>query len=312
MRLTTKRILSKQQMIPTVKGIHLEPTNICTLKCPGCARTRFIDQWPKHWKNHSLDRSVLMQFLDLDLDNVEKNMCGNYFDPIYHPDLAGMIQDLRARGAVISITTNGSHRKQSWWEELVNELSPADCVTFSIDGIPENFTQYRINGDWETIQSAVEICAAASCQTKWKYIPFSFNEHNIQQAKQLSQDLGIDQFQISNSDRFDEVTMHLKPAEDQIGTRWHNQQNWKQSQTINKLTPKCHNGHAHYVSADGHYTPCCYVGDHRFYYKTEFGKNKKQYAIKDTTLSKILEKSAVGGFYNNLIEQSACQYNCGE
>jgi MoaA/NifB/PqqE/SkfB family radical SAM enzyme len=299
-------------MIPQVKGIHLEPTNICTLKCPGCARTRFIDQWPKHWKNHSLDRSALMQFLDLDLENVQISMCGNYGDPIYHPDLAGMVRDLKARGAIISIVTNGSHRKRSWWQDLVNELSANDCVTFSIDGIPENFTQYRINGDWETVQGAIEICVTAPCQTKWKYIPFSFNEHNIEQARQLATDLGIDLFQIVNSDRFDEVTMHFKPTENQIGSRWHAQQTWKQSHTINKLIPKCHDGQAHYISADGHYMPCCYVGDHRFYYKTEFGKNKKHYAILDNTLSKILEKSTVSVFYDHLTEQSACQFNCGE
>jgi hypothetical protein len=239
-------------------------------------------------------------------------MCGNYGDPIYHPDLAGLVRDLKARGAVVSIVTNGSHRKRSWWQDLVNELSAADSVTFSIDGIPENFAQYRINGDWNTIQEAVETCAAASCQTKWKYIPFSFNEDTIEQARQLSVELGIDQFEIANSDRFDEITMHFKPVKAQVGTRWHNQQNWKQSQTINKLTPRCHDGQAHYISADGYYMPCCYVGDHRFYYKTEFGKNKKHYAILDNTLSKILEKSTVTGFYNHLTEQSVCQFNCGE
>ena len=299
-------------MIPQVKGIHLEPTNICTLKCPGCARTRFINQWPNHWKNHSLDRSELLRFLDIDIKGLKIIMCGNYGDPIYHPELAGMIRDLKSRGAVVSITTNGSHRKKSWWQDLVNEMSAEDCVIFSIDGTPENFTQYRINGDWETIQEAVETCVAAPCQTEWKYIPFSFNEDNIEQARQLSIDLGIDQFQIDNSDRFDEITMHLKPTNNHIGIRWHNQQNWKQSQTINKLNPKCHDGHSHYISADGYFMPCCYVGNQIFYYKTEFGKNRKQYAIKDNTLSTILEKSAVVGFYDNLVEQSACQFNCGE
>ena len=299
-------------MIPLVKGIHLEPTNICTLKCPGCARTRFINQWPTHWKNHSLDRSELLRFLDIDIKGVEIAMCGNYGDPIYHPDLSGMVQDLKSRGATISITTNGSHRKKGWWENLVKELSDDDCVTFSIDGIPENFTQYRINGDWDSIQEAIKTCAAATCRTKWKYIPFLFNEDNIQQAKTLSTDLGIDQFQVVNSDRFDEVTMHLKPINNPMGIRWHNQQAWKQSQTIDRLNPKCHSGDTHYISADGYYMPCCYIGDHRFYYKTEFGKNRKQYTIQDNTLSKILEKSTMAGFYDNLIGHSACQFNCGE
>ena len=299
-------------MIPVVQGIHLEPTNICTLKCPGCSRTRFIDQWPAHWKNHSIDTTVLLRFLDIELSGIRVELCGNYGDPIYHPDLAGLIRGLKDRGAVISIVTNGSHRKQNWWQELVQELTTDDCVTFSIDGIPENFAQYRINGDWPTIEHAIKVCVDAPCDTVWSLIPFSYNQSNIEQARQLSQDLGIDRFQINRSARFDEQTMHFKPSDELVGIEWHSQQNWKKTITANKIVPECDNGQTHFISADGHYMPCCYLGDHRFYYKNEFGKNRKQYQIKDTTLSEILNRSQMSGFYDSLADQPACQYNCGE
>jgi len=299
-------------MTPLVHGIHLEPTNLCTLKCSGCARTRFINQWPQHWHNHSVDVSDLMQFLDIDLRGLVVTMCGNYGDPIYHPDLLELIKAFKSQGAVLDIITNGSYRKQSWWQELTNKLSSDDSVTFSIDGIPENFTQYRVNGDWKTIHDAINVCVESSCKTIWKFIPFSYNENNIQQARQLSMDLGMDQFKVDFSDRFDEVTMHFKPNEDKIAARWNNQQNWKQSIATQQLVPECQNGKMHYVSADGYYMPCCYTGDHRFYYKNEFGKNKRQYAIKDNTLSEILKKSVVGEFYDKLTDHTVCQYNCGE
>ena len=299
-------------MFPQVKGIHLEPTNICTLKCPGCARTRFINQWPAHWKNHSLDTQSLLKFLDIELSDIRIDLCGNYGDPIYHPDLAGMIRSLKSRGATISIITNGSHRKRSWWQALVRELSSDDLITFSIDGIPENFTQYRINGDWTTTQDAIEVCVESPCSTAWSFIPFSYNENNIEQARQLSQDLGMDQFHINHSDRFDKQTMHFKPTISNPGTKWNNQQNWKQSQSTKKINPKCHRGGTHYISADGYYMPCCFIGDHRFYYKNEFGKNKKQYAISDTTLSEILNRATVAEFHRTVSEHSVCQYNCGE
>lgn len=299
-------------MFPQVKGISLEPTNICTLKCPGCARTRFINQWPAHWKNHSLDTQSLLKFLDIELSDIRIELCGNYGDPIYHPDLAGMVRDLKSRGATISIITNGSHRKRSWWQALVQELSSDDLITFSIDGIPENFTQYRINGDWPTTQDAIEVCVESPCSTAWSFIPFSYNEHSIEQAKQLSQDLGMDQFHINHSDRFDEQTMHFKPTKSNPGTKWDNQQNWKQSQPTKKINPKCHRGGTHYISADGYYMPCCFIGDHRFYYKNEFGKNKKQYAILDTTISEILNRATVAEFHRTVSDHSACQFNCGE
>jgi len=185
-------------------------------------------------------------------------------------------------------------------------------ITFSIDGIPENFTQYRINGDWTTIQDAIEVCVESPCSTAWSFIQFSYNENNIEQARQLSQDLGMDQFHINHSDRFDEQTMHFKPTKSNPGTKWNNQQNWKQSQSTKKINPKCHRGGTHYISADGYYMPCCFIGDHRFYYKNEFGKNKKQYAISDTTLSEILNRATVAEFHRTVSEHSVCQYNCGE
>jgi hypothetical protein len=254
----------------------------------------------------------LLRFLDIELSGVKITMCGNYGDPIYHPDLPGLARGLKNQGAVISIVTNGAHRKRSWWQELVQELGPNDSVTFSIDGIPENFTQYRINGDWTTIQDAINECVAAPCKTVWSFIPFSYNQDNIEQAKQLSQDLGIDQFRINPSARFDEETMHFKPKDNLIGIKWHSQQNWKQTITEKKLIPECDNGKTHFISANGHYMPCCYLGDHRFYYKNEFGKNRKQYRIQDTTLSEILNRTQVAEFYDTLTDHSVCQYNCGK
>jgi len=254
----------------------------------------------------------LLKFLDIELSDIRIELCGNYGDPIYHPDLAGMIRDLKSRGATISMITNGSHRKRSWWQALVQELSSDDLITFSIDGVPENFTQYRINGDWTTTQDAIEVCVESPCSTAWSFIPFSYNEHSIEQAKQLSQDLGMDQFHINHSDRFDEQTMHFKPTSSDPGTKWNNQQNWKQSQSTKKINPKCHRGGTHYISADGYYMPCCFIGDHRFYYKNEFGKNKKQYAISGTTLSEILNRHTVAEFYRTVSDHSACQFNCGE
>ena len=299
-------------MTPVVQGIHLEPTNICTLKCPGCTRTRFINQWPAHWKNHSIDTQALLRFLDIDLSGIRVELCGNYGDPIYHPDLIGLIRGLRDQGAVISIVTNGGHRKQSWWQELVQELSSSDSVTFSIDGIPENFTQYRINGDWKTTKDAIEVCVKASCKTIWSFIPFSYNQNNIEQARQLSQDLGMDQFCINPSSRFDEQTMHFRPSDHLVGAQWHSQQSWKQTITAKQMTPKCHDSRSHFISADGYYMPCCYVGDYRFYYKNEFGKNKKQYSIQDNTLGQLLSRAQVVEFYDTLANQTVCQFNCGE
>jgi hypothetical protein len=293
-----------------IQALHIEPTNICTLKCAGCARTRFIQQWPQHWRNHSLDVEVLMQFLDVDLTNMPVTFCGNYGDPIYHSDFVHMVQEFKRRGAAVTIITNGSYKKPEWWQELTLCLDKNDLVIFSVDGIPDNFTQYRVNADWLSIQAAMTICAQAYCMTTWSFIPFAFNQSSIDQARALSQQLGIDHFEISPSDRFDQQTEHLIPATDLLGTRYDNQQTWKNHNKLVGVDAKCAAGDQHFITADGYYSPCCYVADHRFYYKTEFGKNKKAYNINTTSLTSILYQPTVVEFYQTLDSIPACQFNC--
>lgn len=294
-----------------ITGLHIEPTNICTLKCPGCARTRFINQWPKHWKNSSLDIDALITFLDIDLTDLPIQLCGNYGDPIYHPEFSKLVMELKKRGSKLWITTNGSYRTHDWWKDVCQHLDSSDVIEFSIDGVPDNFDQYRINADWPSILVGIDVCTRSTAKTMWKYIPFAFNVSSIDQARELSLDLGIDEFRIEYSDRFDEKTQALQPVESLLHPRKSKQDNVK-SGIKQPISPKCHKGHTHYISATGHYLPCCFVGDHRFYYKTDFGKNQPQYKIDQTTLTNMLLQKNVVEFYRDIVQDApvVCQYNC--
>jgi len=117
-----------------------------------------------------------MRFLDCDLTGKKINLCGNYGDPIYHPEFYDLVGQLKQRGCSIKIDTNGSYRSAEWWQQLVTLFDSTDTVVFSVDGTPENFTNYRINADWPSIERAMRICAQSSAQTVWKYIVFSYNK----------------------------------------------------------------------------------------------------------------------------------------
>lgn len=292
-----------------ITALHLELTNICTLKCAGCARTQFIQQWPQHWHNHNIDVNALMNFLDIDLSGVKVTLCGNYGDPIYYPDLCLLIQKLKQKGAYVIIVTNGSYKSEDWWKNLTSILDHNDTIVFSIDGLPDTFTKYRKNADWESIKIGIDVAVKSRCHTEWNFIPFNYNEQSIDTAAELSKELGIDQFVVSYSDRFNEHTDHLRPSNNLLGKRWSQQQTFKQGNLIT-VDPKCVRGNEHFITAQGFYSPCCFVADHRFYYKTEFGQNRQQYKISDTTLTEILNRPQVVKFYKELESQTACQYNC--
>lgn len=302
----------KMNLLNSVTGFHIEPTNICTLKCAGCSRTRFINQWPQHWKNQILDIDKVLNFLDIELVGKKILLSGNYGDPIYHPDFVDFVAKLKQRGAHIFLITNGSYRSESWWNDLCSLLDYQDCVQFSIDGTPENFTKYRINADWHSIEQAIKICVSASNRTEWKYIPFKYNQDTIDQARHLSQQLGFDDFVLNPSDRYDEQTAEFIPDwQDLLGYKFQSKQALNSNScTKIQVDPKCQSGNQHFISASGFYSSCCYLSDHRFYYKTLFGKYKKMFDITTTTLSQLLSQSVVKDFYDHISEHQFCQFNC--
>ena len=295
-------------MLDQLQGLHIEPTNMCTLKCPRCSRTKFIEQFPKRWTNKNLNLDHLKSFLDIDLTGKGINLCGNYGDPIYYDQLFEMIKYFKDQGSRISLATNGSYKSVNWWNELAYLIDDRDSVVFGIDGLPSTFTQYRINADWTSIETGINVLKNSSAKLIWQYIPFSFNEFDIDAAKILSQELGFDKFLIRPSERWD-IDDQFKPSQNldpinQAKIHWKNN-------NLSEINPLCKIDHTqHYISADGFYMPCCYAGDHRFYYKTEFYKNQDLYDISKTTITKVLDN--LKDFYSTLEDAKLnyCTFNC--
>jgi hypothetical protein len=181
--------------------------------------------------------------------------------------------------------------------------------------LPENFTQYRVNGDWNSIKVGIEVCAKSQCQTEWKYIPFGYNVDSIKSARQLAEQMNIDRFIVRASNRFNDDTLpHLTITDPQyLRDTYQAQVNWKQSTDRNfTVNPQCYNNKTHYVSADGYYSGCCRINEFNFYYKSHFGKNRADYNIKHTTITKILNQPDTVKFYKSILTdpEPGCQFNC--
>jgi MoaA/NifB/PqqE/SkfB family radical SAM enzyme len=299
-------------MLDQIKGLHIEPTNMCTLKCPRCSRTQFIEQFPKRWTNKNLNLDNLKSFLDIDLTGKVISLCGNYGDPIYYDQLFEMIDFFKEKKCLIRLATNGSYKTKSWWQQLVSLLDKDDTIIFAIDGTPNNFTKYRINADWESIQWGIDTVTNSHVKSIWQYIPFSFNEDDIDQVNKLSKELGFDEFLVMPSDRWDGEYDWLKPNKHDTAIRSDSIVKWKNNPERNvEITAKCKiDNSQHFISADGFYMPCCFAGDHRFYYKTEFYKNQDLYDISKTTITKVLDN--LKDFYSTLDDAKLnyCTFNC--
>ena len=302
-------------MLSKLAGFHIEPTNMCTLGCPQCSRTKFISKFPKAWTNKNINLDNLKNFIDVDLTGMSIKLCGNYGDPIYYPRIFELVEYFKNNNTKIVISTNGSHKNLNWWERLADLLDYRDTIIFGIDGLPENFTKYRINADWDSIKIGIDALAVTDINTEWQYIPFSFNENDIEQARMLSIELGLNKFSILPSDRWEGEDDWLRPL-NQKGLSLRNESiiKWKQDniRDITIQTPCKELNNKHFISAGGFYTPCCYSSDHNFYYQSEFYKNRDMYDISKTTISQLLSSIQSKNFYNTLEDAklSYCTFNC--
>ena len=295
-------------MLDQLTGFVLEPTNICTLKCSKCPRTVFIDKFPSKWVNKQLNLDHLKNFIDVDINKKMFIISGTSGDPIYYNDLFELVLWIKQNGGLVTIETNGSYKSREWWKKICSLLDENDAVVFAIDGIPENFTKYRINADWQSIKVGIEETVKTT-RSVWKFIPFAFNENNIQQATKISTDLGMYKFYLDPSSRWSGDDDPLKPTS-LVNKRSEHVLQWVTKSNI-EIDAKCKkNNNEHFIMADGFYVPCCVVADSRFYYSSEFYKNKDKYDISKTTITQVLKD--LKEFYETIEEKKLryCTFEC--
>lgn len=185
-----------------------------------------------------------------------------------------------------------------WDEFLDNVQPKKDHIQFSIDGLEDTNHYYRSNCDWPSIMTALEKVGASDVYSSWKFIVFNHNEHQIEQARQLAKDLGIKEFTTVYSsiwwgiddpdlptnldyvseevrDRLREelhqrikVDPHFKIGKHNTSKQTRSVPGGTQPQDplkgygiisdIQSVNPKCVSQGNLYISATGHFAPCCW------------------------------------------------------
>lgn len=186
---------------------HLEPSAICTLKCPRCPRTEHPDT---PWLNLSMTLEFVKTFLTPDILKTKTQritMCGDVGDPIYCKEFIEICQYIKQQNPKIHlfIITNGSHKKTEWWIKLGAVLNQYDTVTFSIDGYDcASNNLYRVNSNYSSIINGIKTLRSVNSAVflTWATIVFSFNQDHLDSIKQQATNLGMDSMQLTKSTKF--------------------------------------------------------------------------------------------------------------
>lgn len=249
-------------------SLHIELTNRCTLECPACPRTTWKDILKKPIKKADLNIDQFEKFLDCESGHqINKfDLCGDYGDSIYYPNLIEFIKRFRTKK--FNIFTNGSYRDEKFWNELAVNLTDQDTVIFAIDGLKDTNHLYRKNSDWDSIMLGLDIIAKSPAKVIWKTIVFSFNYDKLDQIKDLAESLGAE-FTVEKTHRFG--SEKLKPPIELIDTQFL----FKTDYTTNEpliIEPRCLKEKV--ITCDGYFLPCDWIRNPQTFFKSDLWKQK--------------------------------------
>jgi MoaA/NifB/PqqE/SkfB family radical SAM enzyme len=261
-----------------IRQIHLELSSYCQAKCPMCARNF-----------HGGETNPLLIENDLDLEKFKKIIpkellsqlnsiyfCGNYGDPLLNNDLLYIVKHICETNPDIrlDIHTNGSLRNIKWWNDLAESLPKNHLVFFGIDGLDDTHSIYRIGTNYKKIIENAKAFINAGGKARWVYLTFKHNEHQLDDAKKIAEELGFESFYEKQTSRFisertfpvidkdGKFLYNLEPASTEKVTiiKKETVENYKEILKTAKIECKVKKDKSIYIDVNGYIWPCCYVG----------------------------------------------------
>jgi MoaA/NifB/PqqE/SkfB family radical SAM enzyme len=279
--------------IEDIQEVHLEISSLCNARCPECPRNYrgfpYNDGYPETNLTLAQAQKIFEPLFLHQLQTILIN--GNYGDIVMNEEAVDIVRYFRQHNktADIYISTNGSARRDNFWQELA-EL---DCkIEFDLDGMADTHTLYRQNTNWNTVIKNAKTFIDAGGYAVWKFIKFKHNQHQVNDCEELSKQLGFSVFKVVEEGRdqgpvydkqgelvhvLGDWTHHWdgvdhKTVEPYIAKRKGEMllfddiaQYFTPAKQINCEVKKTKSV---YITANGEVYPCCYLG---FYPKTSVG-----------------------------------------
>ena len=175
----------------------VDPTNVCNLRCPLCPtglmqRGRRAEMIPWETFTRVIDEAAPWAL---------KVNLFNWGEPLLHTHLFDMVKYASSKNLGTSMSSNMSIQLT---DERIDELvtSGLEYLCLSIDGATQQaYSTYRRRGSLELVLSnvrrIVERRKALGSRTpvlEWQFIPMKHNEHEVEAARKLAAEIGVDVF----------------------------------------------------------------------------------------------------------------------
>ena len=181
-----------------ILSLDLEISSLCNAKCPVCNRRAGGGVKNKSFTETFVSLEDIKNWFPKDFiaQLYGLSMCGNYGDPMTNPELITILRYIKSINPDIRLhmNTNASGRDPQFWLDLGEIFKENGILTFSVDGLEDTNWIYRRGTNWKKIMSAMTNYVSTGAQSKWEFLVFQHNQHQIEEARQLSKEMKIDHF----------------------------------------------------------------------------------------------------------------------
>lgn len=200
-------------------GVNVDLSARCGLECSRCQRQTYYDN-SKEIPGHDLTIEDFMKITDM-FKTI--NFCGQLSDPVHNKYFIDILRLCKTKNVGGTIHNASSLKSKEWYIEAF-KAHPDMRWIFGIDGLPKDSCMYRVNQDGEKL---FDIMLDSKKYLKtipvWQYIIFSYNENDIDEAKQIAKDNGV-KFNLNYSSKWFTEDDPLRPKNKDLSI-WSNQYN---------------------------------------------------------------------------------------
>ncbi|MGZ3864667.1 MAG: radical SAM/SPASM domain-containing protein [Bacteroidia bacterium] len=288
-------------------SLNFEPTTSCNLRCPEC---------PSGLRSFTRPTGMLeKKFFQGTIDELKDKLVYLTFyfqgEPYLNPDFLEMVKYASDKNIYTFTSTNAHYLNDENSRKTIE--SGLDKLIISIDGTTQEvYEQYRVGGKLDKVLEGTKniIAWKKKLKSKTPYIVFQFlvvkpNEHQIEEAKRLTKELGADEIKFKTAQINDfENGSSLIPDNVEY-SRY--KKNAEGTYTIkNKLLNQCWRMWSGCVITwDGKVVPCCFDKD----------AQHRLGDVQQTSFKEIWESSSYNSFRSSILksrkEIEICQ-NCTE
>ena len=187
-----------------VNHLHLEISALCNATCPQCARYPAASYLEHANINNTMRWSydqVVQRLPREDLLNIKEILFnGTMGDFITNTDALKIVEHFARENLKIVINTNGSARTKEFWQAL-GKLPGHIEVNFALDGLADTHSLYRRDTNFDQIINNAKTLMEAGGKAAWTMNIFKHNQHQVEDCKQMAEQLGFVKFTARHSDR---------------------------------------------------------------------------------------------------------------